>query len=92
MRVEWSDHAVADLTAISEFIERDRSLETANRVVRTIYDAVQSLTAMPRRGRLGRVGHTRELSIPRLPWMVIYRVLEDRLTVLNIVHGARLWP
>jgi plasmid stabilization system protein ParE len=46
MRVEWSDHAVADLKAISEYIERNRNLETANRVTRTIYDAVQSLRSL----------------------------------------------
>jgi plasmid stabilization system protein ParE len=43
MRIEWSSHAVLDLKAISEYIERERSLQTANRVTRAIYDAVQSL-------------------------------------------------
>jgi plasmid stabilization system protein ParE len=43
MRVEWSSHAVSDLKAISEYIERERSLQTANRVTRAICDAVQSL-------------------------------------------------
>jgi plasmid stabilization system protein ParE len=28
MRIEWSDHAVSDLKAISEYIEQDRSLES----------------------------------------------------------------
>jgi toxin ParE1/3/4 len=65
MRVDWSARAVSDLKAISEYIERDRNLETANRVTRTIYDAVQSLRTMPRRGRDGRVKDTRELLIPR---------------------------
>lgn len=70
MRIEWSTHAVADLKAISEYIERDRSLETANRVTRVIYDAVQSLRSMPLRGRYGRIENTRELVIPRLPYIV----------------------
>ena len=51
MRIEWSAHAVSDLKAISEYIEQDRNLETANRVTRTIYDTVQSLRTMPYRGR-----------------------------------------
>ena len=43
MRIEWSDHAVSDLKAISEYIEQDRSLDTANRVARGIYNAIRSL-------------------------------------------------
>ena len=68
MRIEWSAHAVADLEAISAYIEQDRSLETANRVARTIYDAVQSLRTLPHRGRAGRIENTRELVMPQLPY------------------------
>jgi len=42
MRIEWSAYAVSDLKQIPEHIEADRSLETANRVSRTIYDTIQS--------------------------------------------------
>jgi toxin ParE1/3/4 len=92
MRIEWSAHAVADLETISAYIEQDRSLETANRVARTIYEAVQSLRTLPHRGRAGRIENTRELVLPRLPYLVVYRVYEDRVLILNIVHGARRWP
>lgn len=92
MRIEWSAHAVTDLEAISAYIEQDRSLKTANRVARTIYDAIQSLRTLPHRGRAGRIENTRELVLPRLPYVVVYRVYEDRVLILNIVHGARRWP
>jgi toxin ParE1/3/4 len=92
MRIEWSEHAVADLQRISEYIEQDRSLETANRVSRVIYDAIQSLRIMPYRGRLGRLKDTRELVVRALPYIVIYQVFNERLLILNIVHGAQRWP
>ena len=92
MRIEWSAHAVSDLKAISEYIEQDRNLETANRVTRTIYDTVQSLRTMPYRGRYGRIENTRELVVPRLPYIVVYRVFEERELILNVVHGAQRWP
>jgi plasmid stabilization system protein ParE len=38
VRIEWSAHAVEDLQAVSEYIEQDRNLETANRVTGTIYE------------------------------------------------------
>jgi plasmid stabilization system protein ParE len=71
MRVDWSAHAVSDLKAISEYIERDRNLETANRVARAIYACIQGLRTMPYRGRYGRVENTRELVVPRLPYVVV---------------------
>jgi plasmid stabilization system protein ParE len=69
MVIEWSPKAVSDLKAIAKYIEQDRSLETANRVARVIYNAVQSLRTMPLRGRQGRVEATRELVVPSLPCM-----------------------
>jgi len=92
MRVEWSQNAVADLQQISEYIEQDRSLETANRISRRLYDAVQSLRTFPDRGRLGHVDDTRELVVPSLPYIIVYQVFEKRVLILNIVHGAQRWP
>lgn len=92
MRIEWSSHAVSDLKAISEYIERERSLETANRMTRAIYDSVQSLRTIPLRGRFGRIENTRELVASRLPYIIVYRPLDERVLILNIVHGARRWP
>ena len=92
MRVEWSTHALSYLKAISEYIEQNRTLDTAKRVVRRIYDAVQYLALLPNRGRPGRVLGTRELPVPRLPYIVVYRVLRECLLVFNIVHGAQRWP
>jgi toxin ParE1/3/4 len=92
VRIEWSESALSDLKAISEYIEQDRNLETANRVSRTIYEVVRSLRTMPYRGRYGRLDNTRELVIPQLPYIIVYQVLEDRVAVLNIVHGVRKWP
>ena len=92
MRIEWSAPAVSDLKAISEYIEQASSLDTANRVTRSIYDTVQSLRVMPNRGRNGRIEKTRELMVPRLPYFVVYQVLGERVLILNLVHGARRWP
>ncbi len=92
MRIDWSADAVSDLKAISEYIEQASNLQTANRVTRTIYDAVQSLLTMPNRGRNGRIENTRELMVGRLPYIVVYRFFAERVLVLSVVHGARRWP
>ena len=73
MRVDWSPSAIADLKTIAEWIEQDRDLETANRIVRAIYDAVQGLRIMPYRGRYGRLENTRELSLHGFPTLSFIR-------------------
>jgi addiction module RelE/StbE family toxin len=92
VRIEWSSAAIADLQAITEWIEQDRGIETANRIARRIYEAVQSLRTMPYRGRYGRIENTRELVLPRRPYLVVYQISEERLVVLNVLHGAQRWP
>jgi len=92
MRIDWSAHALSDLKSISEYIERDRDLDSANRVARAIYDSIQSLSAMPYRGRSGHVASTRELVISRLPYIVVYKIFDERLLILNVLHGAQRWP
>ena len=89
MRVEWARRATLDLKGISEHIERDRNIETANRVTRIIFDTVQSLAAMPYRGRPGQIENTRELVIPGLPYVVIYRVSKDHVGIARVLHGAQ---
>jgi toxin ParE1/3/4 len=92
VRIEWSSAAIADLQAITEWIEQDRGIETANRIARRIYEAVQSLRTMPYRGRYGRIENTREMVIPGLPYLAVYQIFEQRLAVLNVLHGAQRWP
>jgi toxin ParE1/3/4 len=43
-------------------------------------------------GRAGRVRGTRELVVPGLPYIVIYRVRKDTIQIARILHGAQLWP
>ncbi|MGC1951705.1 MAG: type II toxin-antitoxin system RelE/ParE family toxin [Gammaproteobacteria bacterium] len=43
----------------------------------------------PYSGRLGRVEGTRELVIPKLPYIVAYAVSGDQLAVRAVLHHAR---
>jgi toxin ParE1/3/4 len=47
---------------------------------------------MPHRGRPGRIESTHELVLSSLPYIIVYRVFDEGLLILNIVHGAQRWP
>jgi toxin ParE1/3/4 len=91
MEIRWSPAATQDLFRILDYIRRENIL-AAERVGRAIYDGVGSLASFPLRGRNGRVEGTRELPMPSLPFLVIYRVKQEIVEVAGIIHGAQRWP
>ena len=93
MQIRWSPDAAADLESIVNYIRQDNPAE-AHRVGQEIYDRLSMLGTFPYGGRRGRVERTRELPLPPLPFIVVYRVLEreDVLEIVNVIHGAQRWP
>jgi toxin ParE1/3/4 len=90
MRIRWTTLALNDLKIISGRIERQRNLATANRVCRAIYDTVQILRRFPESGKPGIEEETREFVVPKLPYIVVYRVLSaGAVQILRIWHGAQ---
>ena len=57
-----------------------------------LYGGIEALATFPNRGRPGRVEGTRELVFTGLPFVAVYRVTDDVLEVIRILHGAQRWP
>lgn len=91
MQIIWRRAALNDLDDIREFIAQDNP-EAATRVAAAIQAAVGRLGIYPRLGRAGRVDGTRELVIADLPYIVAYRVIEQQVRILAVIHTSRKWP
>ncbi len=92
MIVQWSPQAIDDLASLRAYIAEDNPA-AAKRIVRQIIRNVdQLLSGQPEMGRPGRVPGTRELVVPRTPYIVPYRVRDSRIQILRIYHAARRWP
>jgi addiction module RelE/StbE family toxin len=91
VRVVWLPSARRDLRNLRAYIEADRP-RTARAVVLRILDATDALGAFPERGRRGQVPETRELVVPRLPYVVVYWIRGGRVEVLRVLHGAQDRP
>jgi len=50
------------------------------------------LTTFPQSGRTGRIGGTRELVVPRTPFIVAYRIKDETIDILAVHHTSRRWP
>jgi len=51
-----------------------------------------ALAENPHMGRVGQLQGTREFVVRRTPYILVYRVAEDTIEVLRIMHGAQQWP
>jgi toxin ParE1/3/4 len=88
----WSPEAVADLAELRAYIEQDDPAAAQRIALRIIHSVETLLPNNPGMGRPGRVPGTRELVIPRTPFIVPYRLVGDTIQVLRVFHGARKWP
>lgn len=91
MKVLFTQTARADITAIFDYIARDNP-DAARKVVAAIEGAIGRLSRFPQSGRMGAVAMTRELVVPRLPFIVVYRVTEDTVEIVAVFHAAQDRP
>lgn len=91
MRVRWLNAALLNLDDIAIFIAEDNP-RAAREVVGTIWLQTQALARYPALGRAGRVGGTRELVIAGLPYVIPYRVRDETVEILRVLHTSRRWP
>ena len=91
MTLRWTTPARDDLRGILDYIARDKpaaAMETIDR----IESAALRLPGFPLLGREGSVHGTRELHIPGLPFILIYRARKNCIEPLRVLHEARRWP
>ena len=91
MKVRWSPAAAEDFARIVQYIHHENS-DAAEKIARSIHESAASLKLFPNRGRQGRIEGTRELPLPPLPFIVVYRVKAYVVEIANVVHGAQKWP
>ena len=89
MRVEWSQTALDDRTAIFDYL-LERNAHAAVAMSEALVLAGDSLATFPLRGRPGLVTGTRELVIV-LPYVLVYDVESgnDAVRILRIWHSAQ---
>jgi len=70
-------------------------MKTRRRAARNrapIQNAAEQLADHPHLGRPWRVEGRRELVIADTPFILVYRVLNNCVRILSVIHGARRWP
>jgi toxin ParE1/3/4 len=90
MRVIIREAAYDDLDRIHAWIAKDRP-RSADAVIDRILNSAERLGQFPRMGHIGRTPGTLEWAIPRLPYIIVYRIDENSglIFVDAVFHGAQ---
>lgn len=88
MKIFWTLAARKDLKTIETYIKQENPAAAIN-VVSKIVNKIKTLLDNPSLGKHGRFIGTRELVITNLPYIVPYRLKNDKITVLRIMHTSR---
>ncbi len=94
-RVVMSEAAYYDIESIFSFVSKDNK-EAAERLRLCIYEAISGLRDFPEAGPLvpeeqapGAVRGYRRIVVN--PYVIFYRVMEDRIVIARILHGRQNW-
>jgi toxin ParE1/3/4 len=88
MEIVWSRQARRDLREIQSYVARDKP-GAAERLATRIVTLVEALRLQSHLGRPGLTPDTRELIVGGTPYIVVYRVRGQRITVAKVWHGAQ---
>lgn len=90
MKLRLTRRAHDDLVAILDFLAKDQENPNAARtVLERIERVFLHLKEMPGIGRAGLRLGTQEISIPHLPFTIVYRVSGDFVEILTIFHNSQ---
>ncbi|NEP45350.1 MAG: type II toxin-antitoxin system RelE/ParE family toxin [Okeania sp. SIO2H7] len=91
MEIKWLRNGLRNLENVENYISQNNP-EAATQVIVKIRSSVNQLAAYPYMGREGRVEGTRELVISQTPYIVVYRVRQETVEILRVLHSASRWP
>ena len=85
MKIRWLHTALLSLRTVHNYTAFENPA-AAKRTVARLEQAVARLGDYPLSGREGIVMGTRELVVPGLPYLIVYRVTDREVQILRVFH------
>jgi toxin ParE1/3/4 len=89
--LQWSDDAEADVDNITSYIAKNNIIAAID-MRDAIELRVKNLKTFPKGWRTGRIAGTREMVLTGTPYIAVYEVADDDITILRILHASQKWP
>jgi toxin ParE1/3/4 len=88
VRIRWLASGLRSLASAYEYVKRENPA-AAKAVADRIERATDRLGQHPQSGRPGTVAGTREVVIPGIPYIVVYRGTDTEVQILRVFHASR---
>lgn len=89
--IHWLPRAENNLIDIENHIA-ENNIRAAIQTSEKIEISTIRLLDHPNMGKSGRVKGTRELIVTGTPYIIVYRLDDNYIQILTILHGAQLYP
>ncbi len=90
LQIDWTGPALADLRAIEAWLDEEANPHVAVRILSAIMLRARFLADFPHGGRPARNG-TRGLLVFGTPYLIRYRIVDQRVQVLRVHHEREDW-
>jgi toxin ParE1/3/4 len=91
LTIEITPAAQRHLLQLDAYLS-ERSIAGAERVVDRIFERIEMLPQFPLLGQSGRIAGTRELVVTATNYIIAYRIKDETIQILAVLHGAQRWP
>jgi toxin ParE1/3/4 len=92
VQVQWTEKAKNRLEEMEAYVARESPAAAKNIILAIIKKTAVQLSKYPESGKPGRLTGTRELLFSDSPYLVVYTVRHNTLTILTIFHTAQNFP
>ncbi len=93
MKIVWLSFAQRDLASIAAYHEAAANADVARRIVQGVVRGASILLDNPHLGRPSEsTDGVHELHVSTLPYLLPYRVVDDRIEILRVFHEAQDRP
>lgn len=91
MKIRWTKGASDNLENIKAYIDEDNPRAALETVLKVVH-SVNQLSKHPTIGGPGRLEGTRELIVADTPFIVPYRIKNEIIQILRVLHHSQKWP
>ncbi|MGM3306342.1 type II toxin-antitoxin system RelE/ParE family toxin [Anabaena sp. WFMT] len=91
MQIKWLHRALRNLEQAHSYVLKENP-KAAQELILKIQNAANQLKNYPFMGKSGRVENTRELIISNSSYILIYRIKEETVEILRILHTSKRYP
>ena len=93
MKLVWLESARRDLENIRHYYNKEAGHEVSVRVLRKIVHSAELLIGQPYLGQASVISDdVREWQVTKLPYLLPYRIVDDRIEILRVFHESQLTP